>query len=992
MDEVEELDLTQDDPGVGDEEPLEAQVAHADAELAEVKSQIEYLMRRQDGLQRRKDQLLARIERERRAPRADWRQQNFPWSAQLQQALMDVFGLHGFRPLQLEVMNAVLQGRDVLCLMPSGGGKSLTYQLPALVSGGLTLVVSPLLSLIQDQVLSLRALGISGGSLTSLSSKEDVAAMYGRMDKGELKLLYVTPEKIVSSKRFMSKLEKVHQAGRLDRIAIDEAHCASQWGNDFRPDYKKLGILKQQFPHVPVMALTATATHQVCEDLKAILRIQGCELFRASVNRPNLFYEVRTKPGSPAEASAAIVAWIREHYPRGDSGIVYCLTRKDCEAVAAELAAGGVSARHYHADMEPGPREAAHTGWSQGRVQVMVATIAFGMGINKPDVRFVVHHSLSKSLENYYQESGRAGRDGLPARCLMFYRFSDALRQAAIVCVEPTWERNLHAMMSYAAASTAAAHSAAAGAAGGSAAAAGGSGAGGGGGSACRRAIIQRHFAEAPADCRCMCDNCCAAAAGTSAPPRDVSGAALAVLGVLRQQQAKDKKATLIQLVDLWRGSKEPGVGKEAKALSREENEEVVAAMTYAGLLQFEFGFTAYATNSYLKPTARGLHLLDAHERAGAGAGGGGGSGSGSPPLRLFLPARASASGAGASGSGAGSARKGSKAAAAAAAASPGGAGAGGGAGGDGPEAAAARAQLERWRAARARDLQVFPHCVLSGEQMAALAALRPPVEAGALRSAVGERRYELYGSELVDVLEGRYQPPTAEEEAEQAEQAAAQPNGSGAQGPAGPSRPAHQGRSGANTCGGPAPSAAAAGPIGRTPAGAAAAAAAIARLQKPGPGTGSAQQDAERPQAQQGQQQHPKPAQQAAQQQQEEVVVLDDSEEEDGAGGHAGPQRQAVGGAQAAAAVRAAGTAGEGEGGGGGAGGKGRASGAAAKGATPAGRRGRGKAVVESDEEEEEAESGATAEEEEEDEEEEEEDSDADDFESPPLSKRRRK
>ncbi|GFR46854.1 hypothetical protein Agub_g8494, partial [Astrephomene gubernaculifera] len=268
------------------ESPLETQLAEVESELGEVKSQLEYLMQQQDHLRAKRDQLLRRIEQERRAPKADWQQDSFPWSSKLSQTLHDVFGLHEFRPLQREVMNATLQGRDVLCLLPSGGGKSLCYQLPALVGSGLTLVVSPLLSLIQDQVLSLKALGISGGCLTSLSSKEDTAAVYGKMDKGELKLLYVTPEKIVSSKRFMSKLEKVHQAGRLDRIAIDEAHCASSWGNDFRPDYKKLGILKQQFPAVPIIALTATATHQVCEDLKSILRIQGCEFFRASVNRP----------------------------------------------------------------------------------------------------------------------------------------------------------------------------------------------------------------------------------------------------------------------------------------------------------------------------------------------------------------------------------------------------------------------------------------------------------------------------------------------------------------------------------------------------------------------------------------------------------------------------------------------------------------------------------------------------------------------------------
>ncbi|KAG2445794.1 hypothetical protein HXX76_000398 [Chlamydomonas incerta] len=775
-----EVDLTGaegDDGGeAGEVGELAQKLEEVEAEMAEVKSQLEYLMQRQDQLRGRREQLLRRVEQERRAPKADWHQRaGFAWSDQMDTTLRDVFGLHDYRPLQREVMNASLQGRDVLCLLPSGGGKSLCYQLPALLRPGLTLVVSPLLSLIQDQVLSLRALRIDGACLTSLSSKEDVAEVYGRLERGQLKLLYVTPEKVVSSKRFMSKLEKAHQAGRLDRIAIDEAHCASQWGNDFRPDYKKLGLLKQQFPQVPILALTATATHQVCEDLKAILRIQGCEFFRASVNRPNLFYEVRPKPAAAADVTTAIVAWIREHYPRGESGIVYCLTRKDCEALAAELAAAGLSARHYHADMDPGPREAAHAAWSAGRVQVMVATIAFGMGINKPDVRFVVHHSLSKSVENYYQESGRAGRDGLPARCLLFYRFSDALRQAAIVCVDPTWQSNLTAMMRYASAAPSAPAAAAA--------AQGGAAASGGGGgvghqhphphqAGCRRALIQRHFAEAPADCRGMCDNCCAAAtvgpAGTP-PPRDMTQHAVAILAILRQQQAKEKKATLLQLVELWRKEAGP-LGKEAKALSKDDNEAVVAAMMYAGLLEFEFGFTAYATNTYLRPSGRGSHLLEAAGTGAAAAGGG------AIPqhLRLLLPASALSIPADAS-LGPGSAKKGGGKAAAAASAAAGPSSGGGGAYGDdsteAPGAAKVRATLEAWRSHRARVMRVFPHSVLSGAQLSALVALgqkQQPVAESALREAVGACRYDLHGKDLVEVLAGRFKvPPEAEAEAE---------------------------------------------------------------------------------------------------------------------------------------------------------------------------------------------------------------------------------
>ncbi|KAG1663205.1 hypothetical protein FOA52_011298 [Chlamydomonas sp. UWO 241] len=382
---------------------LEAQLDSVEVQLASVESEVARLLSRKRALQSQRDHLLQALQQEALAPRKDWALASFEWDGKVQQLLTTTFKLPGFRPLQREVINATLQGRDVLCLMPSGGGKSLCYQLPALVKdAGVTLVVSPLLSLIADQVLGLSALGIPAAALTSHTPKDEATATLRALgepagsissgDGGGARLVYVTPEKVVASKRLMAKLEKLYQAGRFARIVVDEAHCVSALGNDFRPDYKKLGVLRQQFPNVPIIALTATATHRVCGDVLDMLRIRGAEQFRHSVNRPNLFYEVCQREGGDLVSQAAgIAAWVSQHFgaASSSSGIVYCLTRKDCEALARELTDAGLPARFYHADMEPGSRESAHHEWSAGRVQVMVATIAFGMGINKPDVRFV---------------------------------------------------------------------------------------------------------------------------------------------------------------------------------------------------------------------------------------------------------------------------------------------------------------------------------------------------------------------------------------------------------------------------------------------------------------------------------------------------------------------------------------------------------------------------------------------------------------------------
>ncbi|KAL4519136.1 hypothetical protein Ndes2526A_g00239 [Nannochloris sp. 'desiccata'] len=345
---------------------LAQELAHVETQLRQLESQIENLLHRQQTLQESRDRLQRLVAADARAPRvADWAAASFPWDMQVQNLLRSVFRLSSWRPLQREIINATLQGRDALALLPAGGGKSLCYQLPALVDpqGNVTVVVSPLLALIVDQVAHLHKLNIPVSALTSLSPKEELNHVLKSLDQADTtpRLLYCTPERIASSKRFISKLEKLYKSGRLSRFAIDESHCASSWGNDFRPDYRKLGILRQQFPNVPILALTATATASVCEDVTTILQIDGAEIFRNSIDRPNLFYEVKPKPPTAVELLDDIASWIKWNFPSGESGIVYCLTRKDAESTAEELSQRGIACAAYHADLDPSRRMSCHT-------------------------------------------------------------------------------------------------------------------------------------------------------------------------------------------------------------------------------------------------------------------------------------------------------------------------------------------------------------------------------------------------------------------------------------------------------------------------------------------------------------------------------------------------------------------------------------------------------------------------------------------------------
>ena len=328
------------------------------------------------------------------------------------------FGFDQFLPLQEDIISKVLAKHDSLVLMPTGGGKSLCYQLPAIQFRGLTLVVSPLIALMKDQVDGLKANGVPAGLLNSTLSPDESAQVQDQARRGELKMLYVAPERLTlpGFQRFLRSLE-------ISLIAIDEAHCISEWGHDFRPDYRNLKALREGFPKVPVIALTATATTQVREDIVAQLGLNKPDIFISSFNRPNLTYTIQPK----TEPLNTLLNLLDKH--PGGSTIIYRFSRKATEETAIELTDRGFSALPYHAGLNRDLRRETQEKFIRDQVQIVVATIAFGMGIDKPDVRLVVHYDLPKTVEGYYQETGRAGRDGLPSDCVLFYSYGDRSKQ-----------------------------------------------------------------------------------------------------------------------------------------------------------------------------------------------------------------------------------------------------------------------------------------------------------------------------------------------------------------------------------------------------------------------------------------------------------------------------------------------------------------------------------------------------------------------------------
>lgn len=390
-----------------------------------------------------------------------------------QEALKQVFGYDQFRGFQKEVIESMLQGEDVLVLMPTGGGKSLCYQIPALLMDGVTVVVSPLIALMQDQVDALEEVGVRAAYLNSTLSTDDSARVRAELRRGELDLLYVAPERLL-----MPGMVDFLRSLRVSFFAIDEAHCVSVWGHDFRPEYGALSQLKELFPDVPRMALTATADPKTREEIVERL-LQHPREFVASFDRPNIFYRVVEKKKVLEQVSDFI-----QHEHPSEPGIVYCLKRQTCEDVAEYLNERGVKALHYHAGLSGAERAERLARFLREDDLVIVATIAFGMGIDKPNVRFVAHVDMPKSIEGYFQETGRAGRDGLPADAWMAYGLSDVVNQRYFITQSEADEfhkqlasQKLDAMLGFAECSD------------------------------CRRVRLLAYFGEAAQPCR-HCDNC----------------------------------------------------------------------------------------------------------------------------------------------------------------------------------------------------------------------------------------------------------------------------------------------------------------------------------------------------------------------------------------------------------------------------------------------------------------------------------------------------